>query len=106
MLDWELVRTLKLILAPDSIGSVALAVEAGYGGGFCSSLRSDPMTDFKGHRFEKDVILTCVQWYLAYPLSYRNLEKMMAERGADQLLDHLLGRAGSLRWRLRTDYFR
>jgi hypothetical protein len=40
------------------------------------------MIDFKGHRFEKDIILICVRWYLAYPLSYRNLEEMMAERGA------------------------
>jgi putative transposase len=28
-----------------------------------------------------DVSLTCVRWYVAYPLSLRNLEKMMAERG-------------------------
>jgi putative transposase len=39
------------------------------------------MIDFKGHRFGKDIILTCIRWYLAYPLSYRNLEEMMAERG-------------------------
>ena len=39
------------------------------------------MIDFKGHRVEKDIILTCVRWYLAYPLSYWNLEEMMAERG-------------------------
>ncbi len=44
------------------------------------------MIDFKGHRVEKDIILTCVRWYLAYPLSYRNLEEMMAERGAP--VDH------------------
>ena len=30
------------------------------------------MIDFKGHRFEQDIILTGVRWYLAYPLSYRN----------------------------------
>jgi hypothetical protein len=28
-----------------------------------------------------DVILLCVQWYVAYSLSLRNLEEMMAERG-------------------------
>ena len=28
-----------------------------------------------------DVILTCVRWYVAYPLSLRHLEDMMAERG-------------------------
>ena len=37
------------------------------------------MIDFKGHRFEKDIILLCVRWYLAYPLSYRKLEEMMIE---------------------------
>ena len=44
------------------------------------------MIDFKGHRFEKDLILLCVRWYLAYPLSYRNLEEMMEERGVE--VDH------------------
>ena len=28
-----------------------------------------------------DTILTCVRWYVVYPLSLRNLEEMMAERG-------------------------
>src|SRR6266852_5317602 len=28
-----------------------------------------------------DVILMCVLWYVAYPLSLRHLEEMMAERG-------------------------
>ena len=37
--------------------------------------------DFKGRWFAMDVILQCVRWYLAYGLSYRNLEEMMAERG-------------------------
>jgi transposase-like protein len=44
------------------------------------------MIDFKGHRFEKDILLICVRWYLAHPLSYRNLEEMMAERGVQ--VDH------------------
>ncbi|MDB5837883.1 MAG: family transposase [Caballeronia sp.] len=33
-----------------------------------------------------DVILTCVRWYVAYPLSLRQLEEMMAERGVS--VDH------------------
>jgi putative transposase len=33
-----------------------------------------------------DVILTCVRWYVAYPLSLRHLEEMMAERGIS--VDH------------------
>lgn len=28
-----------------------------------------------------EVILTCVRWYVAYPLNLRHLEEMMAERG-------------------------
>lgn len=44
------------------------------------------MIDFKGHRFEKDIILLCVCWYRAYPLSCRNLEVMMLERGVE--VDH------------------
>ncbi|MEX3640280.1 IS6 family transposase, partial [Paraburkholderia sp. BR14320] len=28
-----------------------------------------------------DVMLLCVRWYVAYPLSLRHLEQMMAERG-------------------------
>lgn len=30
-----------------------------------------------------DVILLCVRWYVAYSLSLRNLEEMMAERGIE-----------------------
>jgi putative transposase len=33
-----------------------------------------------------DVILTCVRWYVAYPLSLRHLEEMMSERGIE--VDH------------------
>ena len=29
----------------------------------------------------KEIILLCVRWYATYPLSYRNLEEMMHERG-------------------------
>jgi transposase-like protein len=36
---------------------------------------------FKGRQFDRSVILLCVRWYLAYGLSLRNLEEMMAERG-------------------------
>jgi putative transposase len=44
------------------------------------------MVRFKGAHFERDMILTCVRWYLAYPLSYRQLEEMMQERGVT--VDH------------------
>ena len=39
------------------------------------------MINFKGRHFPKDIILLCVRWYVSYPLSYRNLEEMMQERG-------------------------
>ena len=39
------------------------------------------MVSFKGAHFETTIILTCVRWYLAYPLSYRQLEEMRQERG-------------------------
>jgi transposase-like protein len=32
------------------------------------------MLNFKGMRFPIDVILVCIRWYAAYPLSYRHLE--------------------------------
>lgn len=37
-------------------------------------------------RFPLDVILACIRWYAAYPLSYRHLEEMMEERGIE--VDH------------------
>ena len=30
-----------------------------------------------------EIILTCVRWYVAYPLSLRQLQEMMAERGVE-----------------------
>jgi putative transposase len=50
---------------------------------------------FKGHHFDRSVILSCVRWYLAYGLSLRNLEEMMAERGI--AVDH----AAIPRWMVR-----
>ncbi len=39
--------------------------------------------DFKGSQFERDIILWGVRWYVAYPISYRQLEEMMHERGVE-----------------------
>jgi putative transposase len=44
------------------------------------------MLNTKGMRFPIDVILVCIRWYVAYPLSYRHLEEIMQERGV--LIDH------------------
>jgi hypothetical protein len=35
------------------------------------------VVSFKGVRFEKDMILTCVRSSLVYPLSSRHLEEVM-----------------------------
>ena len=45
--------------------------------------------------FPLDVILVCIRWYAAYPLSYRHLEEMMQERGA--IVDH----SSINRWAIR-----
>jgi putative transposase len=44
------------------------------------------MIEFKGSHFERDVILWGIRRYVAYPISYRQLEEMMAERGVP--VDH------------------
>ena len=49
----------------------------------------------KGMRFPIDAILVCIRWYAAYPLSYRQLEEMMEERGV--VVDH----SSINRWAIR-----
>jgi transposase-like protein len=39
------------------------------------------MISFKGRHHQQDIILKCVRWYVAYALSYRDLEELMHERG-------------------------
>jgi hypothetical protein len=46
----------------------------------------DNSTPFKWRHFQAEIILLCVRWYLRYPLSYRDLEEMMLERGLH--IDH------------------
>ena len=41
---------------------------------------------FKRLHYPVEIILVCVRWYVAYPLSLRHLEEMMAERGV--VVDH------------------
>jgi putative transposase len=41
---------------------------------------------FKGAHFPKDIILTGVRWYVAYPLSTRHVGELMLERGVH--VDH------------------
>jgi len=51
--------------------------EAGEGAG---------VADFKGRHFTGEVILWAVRWYLMLPVSYRDLELMLADRGVE--VDH------------------
>ena len=44
------------------------------------------MISFKGRHFKREMILQSVRWYLAYSLSYRDLEEIMKERGFE--VDH------------------
>jgi putative transposase len=53
------------------------------------------MLNTKGMRFPIELILVCIRWYAAYPLSYRHLEEMMKERGVD--VDH----SSINRWAIR-----
>jgi putative transposase len=50
------------------------------------SAEQQAMIEFKGSHFEREVILWGVRWYVAYPISYRQLEEMMGERGVE--VDH------------------
>jgi IS6 family transposase len=42
---------------------------------------------FKWRQFEPEVILMAVGWYLRFSLSYRDVEKLLAERGLS--VDHV-----------------
>ena len=39
------------------------------------------MDIYKGRHFSKEVIVIAVRWYVAYALSYRDIEELMDERG-------------------------
>src|SRR3712207_5984257 len=48
--------------------------------------RVRPDQAFKGRQFTAEVILWAVRWYLMFPVSYRVLELMLADRGVE--VDH------------------
>jgi putative transposase len=54
------------------------------------------MLNTKRMRFPIDIILMCIRWYAAYPLSYRHIEEMMVERGA--FIDHSSINRWAIRW--------
>ena len=49
----------------------------------------------KRMHYPLEVMLTCVRWYVAYPLSFHHIEEMMVERGV--FVDH----ATVHRWALK-----
>ena len=51
-----------------------------------AKLKSRSKDDFKGRHFEAGLIVQAVSWYLRYPLSYRDIEDLLLERGLD--VDH------------------
>jgi transposase, IS6 family len=42
-----------------------------------------PDRSFKGRQFTAEVILWAVRWYLMFPISHRDLELMLADRGVE-----------------------
>src|SRR5918998_2572124 len=53
---------------------------------FAEKLKRRSKRDFKGRHFEATLILQAVSWYLRYPLSYRDIEELLRERGLE--VDH------------------
>jgi transposase-like protein len=45
-------------------------------------------TLFKRRHFEAEIIVLCVRWHLRYPLSFRQLREIMAERKLT--VDHVM----------------
>ena len=49
------------------------------------------MISFKGRHHCREIILMSIRWYLAYALSYRDIEELLLERHAlEDRLDHHL----------------
>ena len=51
-----------------------------------AKLKRRSKEDFKGRHFEAGLIVQAVSWYLRYPLSYRDVEELLLERGLE--VDH------------------
>jgi transposase, IS6 family len=49
-------------------------------------VKQDNKNPFKGRQFTAEIILWAVRWYLRFPISYRDLECMLADRGIQ--VDH------------------
>ena len=51
-----------------------------------STLKRRAQDDVKGRHYEASLIVQAVSWYLRYPLSYRDIEELLLERGLE--VDH------------------
>jgi len=51
----------------------------------------------KRMHYPLEVMLVCVRWYAAYPLSFRHIEEMMGERGV--LVSAKVARVGAVQRR-------
>ena len=49
-------------------------------------MKQDNKNPFKGRQITAEIILWAVRWYLQFPISYRDLERMLADRGVQ--VDH------------------
>lgn len=49
-------------------------------------MRVGQVRSFKGRQFTAEVILWAMRWYLMFPISYRDLELMLLDRGVS--VDH------------------
>jgi IS6 family transposase len=49
-------------------------------------MASDQDCSFKGRHFTGEVILWALRWYLAFPISYRDLALMLSDHGVG--VDH------------------
>ncbi len=49
-------------------------------------MAKDQHSSFKGRHFTSEVILWALRWYLAFPISYRDLALMLSDRGV--AVDH------------------
>jgi transposase-like protein len=66
-----------------------LPVQSGRSGGMTRPRRAPQVRQdqaFKGRHFTAEVILWAVRWYLMFPVSYRDLELMLMDRGVE--VDH------------------
>jgi transposase, IS6 family len=50
------------------------------------AVKQNNKSRFKGRQFTAETILWAVRWYLQFPISYRDLERMFSDRGIQ--VDH------------------